>query len=467
MAACCKKRAGTGGYRNGINPPSRNSTVKKLFCILIVALASPLLGGCSNNGSSAEPPAAFTSAAGDGRAVLTWTASPGVNYWLFTATDPSLTAFVWTNLPNSHVYQSAVSPFYMCGLLDGTQYWYAANGRIGGGPGGPSSPTISAIPYKAGSVWTTANAPLPQNLFGVGYASLTTCSNNATSATGSFAAVGASGVIFTSANGTSWASLPAPAGFTSDLYAVTGYAANQNNPGTPALRWVAVGAGGASVYSTDGVIWAAGRAYDPINPALRSLTQVAGTFFAVGDAGTILSGTDGISWTVRASGTTNNLNGVTHGSIYVAAGDSGTILTSADGITWTIRASGTANILRQVSSIGNTYVSVGDSGTIATSVDAGATWTAQTLSGVPNLVGIAANSQLATIDSTGLAFTSTGIAANSRFVAVDSSGNAYTSADGVTWSGAISTGAANLNALVSSGFGYVAAGNSGATASAF
>lgn len=430
----------------------------------------PLFSGCLSGGSSAEPPAAFTSTAGDGRVVLTWTATPGVNYWLFTATDPALTAFNWTSLPNARVFQMAATPFYMCGLLDGTQYWYAANGRIDGGPGGASSPTISATPYRAGSAWI-ANAPLTQNLaspnlFGAGYVSLTTCANNATSAAGSFAAVGAGGAIFTSGDGASWTSRPAPAGFLSDLHAVTGFAANQNNPGNPALRWVAVGAGGASVYSTDGAIWAVGRAYSPGNPALRSVAQLGGTFFAVGDAGTILSGTDGIAWTARTSGTTSNLNGVTHGGIYVAVGDGGTILTSGDGITWTSHASGTAN-LRHVSSIGNTYVAVGDSGAVSTSVDGGATWTAQTLGGAPNLTGVAANSQSATLDSTGMPYAATAIAANSRFVAVDSSGNAYTSSDGLTWSGAISTGAANLNALVSSGFGYVAAGNSGATATSF
>lgn len=445
--------------------------MKKLFCILFVVFASHPLSGCSNDGSSAAPPSAFTSVAGDGRVKVTWTASPGVNYWLFTATDPSLTAFVWAGLPNSHVYQSAASPFYMCGLLDGTQYWFAANGRTGGGPGGPSSPTISAIPYLAGSVWS-ANAALVQNatspnLFGVGYASLTTCSNNNTSAAGGFAAVGANGSIFTSADGTSWASQPAPAAFTSDLYAVTGYAANLNNPGNPALRWVAVGAGGASIYSTDGAVWAVGRPYNLSNPALRSLTQVAGTFFAAGDAGTILSGTDGISWTPRPSGTTNNLNGITHGGIYVAVGDSGTILISADGSTWTTITSGTTSILRQVSSIGNTYVAVGDSGTIATSVDGGTTWSVQTITGAPNLTGVAANLQHATLDSIGLSLTGTALAANSRFVTIDSAGNAYTSTDGLTWSGAIATGAASLNALVSSGFGYVAAGNSGATVTAF
>lgn len=443
--------------------------MKKLYCLLIVALSLPLLGGCSGGGSSANPPSAFTAAAGDGRVKLTWTASPEVSYWLFTATDPSLTAFVWASLPNAHVYMSAVSPFYLCGLLDGTPYYFAANGRIGGGPGGSSSATVSATPYKAGSTWS-ANTPLTSNYLGVGYASLTTCSNISTSAAGSFAVVGASGVIATSTDGATWT--PQTSLVAADLYAVTGYAANQNTPSNPALRWVAVGAGGASVYSTDGAVWTVGNpansssTANPNNHALRSLTQVAGTFFAVGDGGTILSGTDGISWTARTSGTTSNLNGITHGILYVAVGDGGTILTSADGVTWTAPTSGTTNNLRQVSSIGSTYVAVGDSGTVATSVDSGVTWTVQALSGAPALVGIAANAQHASLNSAGLSFSTTDIAANAQFVAIDSGGNAYTSADGITWSGAIATGAGNLNALVSSGFGYVVAG-SGVTATSF
>lgn len=451
----------------------------KKFTVLFAAIASFLAGGCLNNGSPAEPPPGFTATAGDGRVTLTWNAAPGVDYWLFTATDSALTAFNWTGLTNAHVYPSAASPFYICGLLDGTQYWYAANGRVDGGPGGASSPTISATPYKSGSAWS-ANAPLTQNLsspnlFGVGYAGLKTCSNNTSSAAGNFAAVGAGASIFTSTDGATWVSQPAPSGFSSDLYAVAGYAANQNNPGNPALRWVAVGAGGASVYSTDGAVWAVGNpansnsTANPNNHALRSLTQVAGAFFAVGDGGTILSGTDGITWTARTSGTTSNLNGITHGVMYVAVGDNGTILTSPDGATWTTRTSGTSNILRQVSSIFNTYVAVGNGGTIVTSTDGGATWTVQSaLPGTPDLVSIAANSQQATFDINSLTFAGTAIAANSQFVAIDSSGKAYTSTDsGVTWSPAIDTGAASLNALVSSGFGYVAAGNAGATVTSF
>lgn len=447
--------------------------MKKFFCKLIVALALPLFGGCSyDNGSSANPPSGFTAAAGDGRVVLTWAPDPNVDYWLFTATDPSLTAFVWTNLPNSHAFPSAVSPYYMCGLLDDTEYWFAINGRIGGGAGGPSSATISATPYITGSTWI-ANPVLTQdilspNLYGAGYASLATCSNNTTSASGSFAAVGANGAIFTSADGTNWASRLAPPGFSSDLYAVAGYAANLNNPLNPALRWVAVGAGGVSLYSVDGITWAVGRdqaiSSSLPNPSLRSLTEFAGTFFAAGDAGTILSSTDGINWIPHTSGTINNLNGVAHGGIYVAVGDSGTILTSIDGNTWITQTSGTANNLRQVSSVGKIYVAVGDAGTIVTSKDRGATWAVITLPGMPNLSGVAAESRH---DTSLVPDPLLGFTPNAQFVAVDSAGNTYTSPNGITWSGATVTGASNLNALVSSGFGYVAAGNAGVTLTSF
>lgn len=446
--------------------------MKKLFPILLIALASPLLNGCIDlgSGSSAPPPAGFTATAGDGRVMVTWTASPGVEYWLFTATDASLTPHNWISLPNAHVYPSASSPFYLCGLFDGTSYFFAANGRIDGGPGGDSTPTLPAIPTNhAASEWTPATTSPAPNLNGVGYTSLKTCSNNATSAEGSFAAVGAGGAIFTSTDGKNWTPQTSPV--TTDLYAVTGYAANQNNPTNPALRWVAVGAGGASLYSLNGSDWNVGRAYDLANPALRSLTHVAGTFLAVGDSGTILSSTDGITWTSHTSNTTNNLNGVTRGNFYIAVGDGGKILTSADGNTWTSITTSpptTAN-LRQVTSFGSIIVAVGDGGTIVTSIDSGTTWTSRTQSGTPNLVGVAAESHLKANDVVDPAL---GFIPYAQFVAVDSSGNAYTSTNGNSWSAAAissgnttSTSKASLNSLVSGGFGYVAVGNAGATSS--
>ena len=84
--------------------------------------------------------------------------------------------------------------------------------------------------------------------------------------------------------------------------------------------------------------------------------------------GTILTSSNGITWTTRTSGTTNSLYGVTwSGTQFVVVGLSGTILTSPDGITWTTRTSGTTNALNGVIWSGTQFVVVGNIGTILTS----------------------------------------------------------------------------------------------------
>jgi photosystem II stability/assembly factor-like uncharacterized protein len=452
-------------------PTSRNFIVKKLSRMLIVALMTPLFSGCPSSGSSAPPPSGFTATAGDGRVKVTWTPSADVDYWLFSSTDPNLSAFNWLGLPNLYTATPATTPFYMCGLYNGTTYYFAANGRINGGPGGSSSATLSATPYDANQNWAANAAISSANIYGVGYTSLTACTNNSSSAAGSFSAVGASGAIYNSTDGINWlAPASVPSGLP-DLYAVTGYAA---------LR-VAVGDQGTSVYSTDGGdTWIAGAASSLTTQPLRSISEFAGTFFAVGDAGTILSSVDGNNWVSHGSDLSviplPNLYGVSLGSVYAAVGESGTMVTSVDGgITWTAQTAVpvlTTSTLRQVASIGGIIVAVGDGGTIVTSKDSGATWVVQTLSGTPapNLVGVTVEYHLVAND---VVDGWLGVVPTVQFVAVDSSGNAYVtrsdvaSANGLTWSSAITTGTTSLNTIVSSGFGYVAAGNAGANASAF
>jgi hypothetical protein len=275
----------------------------------------------------------------------------------------------------------------------------------------------------------------------------------------------------------------------SDLYAVTGYAVNQNNPTNPSLLWIAVGAGGTTVFSNDPAsnTWTLGGSIT--NQNLHSITHNAGTFVAVGDApsggpGTILSTTDGIIWIPHTAGLPLdiNLNGVTHGTSYVAVGDSGTILTSSDANSWTPHTatpSVTGINLRQVAYYGSVIVVVGDSGTIVTSKDNGLTWFTQTLPNSPDLVGVTAET-LVYDPANATANTDAWLNAvpNAQFVILDSTGNVYSSvigtnasANGLTWSTTpISTGV-NLGKfgqpLVSSGFGFVAVGNNGATAYAF
>ena len=62
----------------------------------------------------------------------------------------------------------------------------------------------------------------------------------------------------------------------------------------------------------------------------------AGVFVAIGNDGIIQSSTDGITWTTRTSGTTNNLIKLYYlNSNFFAVGYNRTLLKSADGITWT------------------------------------------------------------------------------------------------------------------------------------
>ena len=79
------------------------------------------------------------------------------------------------------------------------------------------------------------------------------------------------------------------------------------------------------------------------NIAIRDIeSDNSNGLIIVGANGNIWQSSDkGLSWDNRTSGTTNSLCGkLTYGdSIFVVVGGSGTILTSSDGITWTSRTS--------------------------------------------------------------------------------------------------------------------------------
>ena len=112
-------------------------------------------------------------------------------------------------------------------------------------------------------------------------------------------------------------------------------------------------------------------------------TTSSGLFVVVGDSGTILTSSDGTTWTSRTSGTSNGLYNIFYGnSTFVAEGHSGTILTSSDGTTWTSRTSGTSEHLYGITYGNSTFVVAGDNdsgsvGTILTSSD-GITWVSRT-----------------------------------------------------------------------------------------
>ena len=136
-------------------------------------------------------------------------------------------------------------------------------------------------------------------------------------------------------------------------------------------------------------------------------------FVTVGATGTIQTSSDGSTWTSRTSGTTNGLQGIAYGnSVFVTVGEAGTILTSSDGTTWISRTSGVSVNLRAISYVNNLFIAVGDSGNILMSLD-GITWASRTSGTTENLYGIAYG--------------------NSLFVAVGATGTILSSSDGITW----------------------------------
>jgi hypothetical protein len=414
------------------------------------------LSACGNSGSSVQPPASGLQAApGDGTAVVNWSDDLVTDYWLFVSTDPRLTSDNFTTLTDIRVIRNARSPFVLCGYADGRPLYLTMNGRTNGGPGGPGTPTISTTPRATGDTWTAGTAP-PFDFTAVGYSPITGCHAGGLP-TGVYIAVGPNANIASSTDGITFTTSSSPIGFTTDLNAVATYT---TNPGTVTQKMVAVGAGGASIYSNDGQFWNLGASFDSAAPTLRGIALNLGTFIAVGDGGVVQTTTDGIAWTPQTSGTTANLQAIAcGGNSCIAAGDGGVVTrTLNNGVSWEVEQVNSAPQLKKIAygnnnnnfgatvlSI-NTWVAVGDEGAASYSLDGGATWNTTIVGGAADFVAL---SYL------------------TRFVALDSAGNSFTSQDGQNWVGPVATGLAGPAGLITNGVGFVAVGVGGSTVSSF
>jgi Abnormal spindle-like microcephaly-assoc'd, ASPM-SPD-2-Hydin len=151
--------------------------------------------------------------------------------------------------------------------------------------------------------------------------------------------------------------------------------------------FLALGGSGAIYISVDGTAWTpqSSGTDRPLHDAVFS----GDMFVAVGEGGTLITSPNGVDWTARLSGTVRTLRGVAYGGgVFAAVGDSGVILTSPDGVTWTPRDSGIHQMLNKVSFGGETFAAVGENGTILTSPD-GAAWTRRDSGTVLHLDGVA------------------------------------------------------------------------------
>lgn len=380
-------------------------------------------GGSKSDDAPATAPTGFSVEPADGGVIVRWNQEPGLTYWVFSAEAQSITRDDYNRFPSARITQPAVSPQFIGALTNGRFYAFLVNATQSGSPAGPSTVSLAAQPRPAGDTWTFG-APL---------------------SAGDLNAVASGGLA------------------------------------TGGFKYVAVGAGG-SVFTRPAAIdgnWTA--ASSGVTATLNGLLG-GGVLMAVGDAGTIITSSDGLTWTPRASGISSRLNSVAaSGTVFVAVGDGGVILRSGDAATWSPVPSGSTADLYNIVAVSGTFYVLGANGTLLKSSDGGSTWTATTTGTTAGLRALTFNSsRFVIVGDAGLILTSpdtntwTAVTPvttrnlrravfGSRFVAVGDAGTVLVSPDGLAWSVANSGSSADLRGLLLGSFGeFHAVGSAGA-----
>lgn len=228
---------------------------------------------------------------------------------------------------------------------------------------------------------------------------------------------------------------------------------------------VAVGQSGNIHCSRDGTNWQPVK--PPVTTTLRDVCwfSAAGLFIACGDSNVILTSPDGFEWTPRTSGV------ALASSVRCAAGStkayivgyaSGKVLTSTDGITWVeLPILASVYTLTNVAASGTYVMCTGTAGRFAWSNDAGANWTMVTsgstsfnscaidsVLGSAVALGIGVCSYTTSITSPAWQVSATAFSAapfvsvssdGTRFAAVTSGEEIWTSPTGATWTNQTTT----------------------------
>lgn len=201
----------------------------------------------------------------------------------------------------------------------------------------------------------------------------------------------------------------------------------------------AIGNAGALITSSSGAVWTAQAT--PTNQRLRSIAADANYTVAICQSDSVISYTSGAGWVRSLVGSKISLQSICHGiSNFVIAGDSGRVFVAANPRgAWTKRETGSKARLNCIIWTGSRFIAAGDSGTIVTSPD-GTTWAKQA-SGVKRRIN---------------AMVSNGTGA----IAVGDSGVFLSSDNGQSWSMHSGITYKNLLGVASDGSRFVAVGPS-------
>jgi photosystem II stability/assembly factor-like uncharacterized protein len=257
------------------------------------------------------------------------------------------------------------------------------------------------------------------------------------------AAVGDSGHIYTSDDGTNWI---------------------LQNSGTSKylakIIWtdsglIAVGDGGLILCSKNGKTWQ--NLVSGLTIPLYSIASNGHQVVVVGYGGTILTSADNRNWTPGFSGTSYDLYDVTWaGSQFVISGDYGIFLTSSDGVIWSkqMLCNGCDAAMLGITWTGNQLVAVGASPSpfnytvVSTSPD-GINWTIQTR-----------------IDSVYAVFSGSGtlcyvIWANNMLLASGPKGRLFNSPDGISWHPHSLSSSLHMAGMTWTGNNFIVVGENG------
>lgn len=198
---------------------------------------------------------------------------------------------------------------------------------------------------------------------------------------GEYVAVGANGIVLTSTNGVSWT--PSD-GFITMKWNGVSYGDK---------KLVLVGESGSIMMKNDNdndPDW--NIVYSDTNANLNAVAYGNGTFVAVGDNGTVVMSKDGSDWTKVTRKTTENLKGISFGGgMFMAVGASGTIIISPDSKRGVEQALDSKVNLNGVTYGNGVFMAAGDGGKVISTSDMGQNWKPENTGTTATLNGIAFN----------------------------------------------------------------------------